>query len=345
MGLYTMAQLPPGFETQYSALTQGAGIVDFSNRTQIEFTGADRANFLHNLCTNAVRDLPAGKGCDAFILNVKGHIVGHVYLFVCPNSIVLETVSDQAEKLLAHFDRYLIREDVQLVDRSQEWAELYLAGPEAEVLLSNLGAELPLERLAHSACRIAGCQAWLRKTDLTSSGFLITSPRAFLPQLQSGLVDAGAVLCGNDAFVAARIEAGTPLYAQDITEENLPQEIDRDRLAISFTKGCYLGQETVARIDALGHVNRLLRNVKFVPQAVIPPIAAALQSGASNNEAIGQKTVGRITSACWSPRLSAPLALALVHRESAAIGTKLQSQFGEAEVVSAPSGTGLPPKN
>src|ERR1700761_8211360 len=119
------------YEAEYTALTDGAGIVDFSNRTQIELTGADRAKFLHNLCTNTVRDLPVGKGCEAFLLNVKGHIVSHVFVFICPNSIVLETVPDQAERLIAHLDRYLIREDVQLADRSQEWSEIYLAGPQA----------------------------------------------------------------------------------------------------------------------------------------------------------------------------------------------------------------------
>ena len=121
-----MSQTSAEFQTQYNALTHGAGLVDFSDRTQIEFTGADRAKFLHNLCTNAVRDLPAGRGCEAFVLDVKGRIVGHVFLFVGPESIVLETVPGQAEKLLAHFDRYLIREDVQLHDRSTDWAELLL---------------------------------------------------------------------------------------------------------------------------------------------------------------------------------------------------------------------------
>ena len=80
------------------------------------------------------------------------------------------------------------------------------------------------------------------------------------------------------SFDAARIESGTPLFGRDITDENLPQEIDRDRLAISFTKGCYLGQETVARIDALGHVNRLLRAVKFPPQSPTPPVGTELQT-------------------------------------------------------------------
>jgi tRNA-modifying protein YgfZ len=332
-----MAPMSAVFETEHSALMQGAGMVDFSSRTQIEFVGADRATFLHNLCTNVVRDLPVGKGSEAFILNVKGHIAGHVYLFVCPNSIVLETMPDQSEKLLAHFDRYLIREDVQLVDRSTAWAEFYLAGSQIGALLSHLGLQPPQERLAHVAGQLSGCQVWLRKVDLTGpSGFLMACPREFLTQIQEALIDAGAIPCGDEAFQAARIEMGTPLFGRDINEENLPQEIDRNRSTISFTKGCYLGQETVARIDALGHVNRLLRGVKFLSDAAIPLAETVLHSGATAGSDAPGKTVGRITSACWSPRLNAPLALALVHRDSADIGTRLQSQIGAAEVASLP---------
>jgi tRNA-modifying protein YgfZ len=322
-------------ETQYAALTQGAGLVDFSCRTQIELTGADRASFLHNFCTNQVRDLHVGQGCEAFILNAKGHIVGHVFVFVCPSSIVLETVPDQAEKLIAQLDRYLIREDVQLIDRSSDWAEFYLAGTKSGQVLQKLGWQPPQERLAHAACQFSGGQVWLRNADLTPGGLLLVFPREFGAQLHTELTTAGAVDSSLEAFEAARIEAGTPLYDHEITEENLPQEVARDRLAISFTKGCYLGQETVARIDALGHVNRLLGGVKFSSDAAIPPPGTPLLQATGTSDATA-KVVGRVTSACWSPRLKSPLALALVHRESAAAGTQLNSPIGVAEVVQLP---------
>ena len=290
-----MPQLPAEFQTQYNALSRGAGLVDLSDRTQIEFTGADRAKFLHNLCTNAVRDLPAGRGCEAFVLDVKGHIVGHVFLFVGPESVVLETVPGHAEKLLAHFDRYLIREDVQLHDRSTEWAELFLSGPNVAAILTNLGAKVPENRLDHNPAEIAGRQVWLRRVDLAGPvGFLIACRRDDFPTVQCRL-STDAVPCDAEAFETARIEAGTPFYGRDITAENLPQEIDRDRLAISFTKGCYLGQETVARIDALGHVNRLLRLVKF-PGETVPPTGTELMTAESD------KPVGHVTSSCWSSK-------------------------------------------
>ena len=321
-----MPQLPAEFQTQYNALTRRAGVVDLSDRTQIEFTGADRAKFLHNLCTNAVRDLPAGRGCEAFVLDVKGHIVGHVFLFVGPESVVLETVPGQAEKLLGHFDRYLIREDVQLHDRSTDWAELLLSGANAAAILTNRGLKVPENRLDQNPAEIAGVQVWLRRVDLAGPvGFLIACRRDDFPGVQNRL-STDAVPCGQEAFETARIEAGTPLYGRDITAENLPQEIDRDRLAISFTKGCYLGQETVARIDALGHVNRLLRLIKFAGETV-PPAGTELQAADSG------KPIGHVTSSCWSPKLNAPLAIALIRRGHHEIGNQSKSHFGIAEVV------------
>lgn len=129
------------FADQYAALKSTAGLVDVSDRTQLEFTGADRAKFLHNLCTNAVQSLPVGAGCESFILNVKGHTVGHVSIFAGPHTHILETVPAQAEKLLAHFDRYRIREDVDFVDRSSDWFELLLAGPQSALILKKLDTD------------------------------------------------------------------------------------------------------------------------------------------------------------------------------------------------------------
>jgi tRNA-modifying protein YgfZ len=324
--IVSMPQLAAEFATQYAALTAGVGLVDFSTCTQIEFTGKDRASFLHNLCTNNVRDLAVGAGCEAFVLNVKGHIVGHVFIFAGPESQVLEAVPGQAEALLAHFDRYLIREDVQLHDRSQEWSEFFLSGPNAETLLTEQSLPAPTERLAHTAAQIAGFPVWIRRVDLAGPiGFLIAFRRDAQVELERALLKAGAVHCAYEVFESARIEYGMPLFGQDISDENLPQEIDRDKLAISFTKGCYLGQETVARIDALGHVNRLLRGVKFSGDEVPPP-------GTELHTADG-KPAGKITSGAWSPKLAAPLALAFLKRGHHEPGAKLESLARTGEVI------------
>jgi hypothetical protein len=133
--------------------------------------------------------------------------------------------------------------------------------------------------------------------------------------------------CGWNALETLRIESGTPLLGVDFDERNLPQEVGRDAQAISFTKGCYLGQETVARIDALGHVNQRIAGVRFGGDA--PPFAGTELTR-------GGAAVGRVTSAAWSPRLAAPLALAMVRREHGAPGTALESALGPCEVVALP---------
>ncbi len=260
------------FQTDYEALSSGAGLVDFGDRTLIEIAGEDRAKFLHNLCTNEIRKLAPGAGCEAFLTNVQGKILAHVLVFSGPDSLVLETVPGQAETILAHLDRYLIREKVELSDRSLDWSEWLLAGPQAESLLTGLtGGASPAALFASQKSQIAGHEVWLRRVDLAGPhGFLIDCRRADAAAIGQGFVDVGARRVGLEAFEARRIEVGFPFYGADISDKNLPQELARDNRAISFTKGCYLGQETVARIDALGHVNQTLVGVRFDRDAEIP---------------------------------------------------------------------------
>jgi folate-binding protein YgfZ len=145
-----------------------------------------------------------------------------------------------------------------------------------------------------------------------------------VPAIAARLREAGAIECGRDALETCRIEAGMPLFGRDITDDNLPQEVNRNAQAISFTKGCYLGQETVARIDALGHVNKLLVRLQFLGQGV-PSTGSELT--------LDGKTVGHVTSATFSPRIGKALALAYVRTASTEPGTRLQSAGGDAVVV------------
>lgn len=287
-------------------------LFDLSARTQLELTGDDRAAFLHNLCTNDIRKLAAGSGCEAFLLDARGHILGLVWVFCRPQSLVIDMVPGQASALLAHLDRYLIREKVELHDRSAQWAELLVDGPGA----------------AEAAARVAGDEVWINEVDWTGAGGrLVSCPRERFALLRDALADAGCVLADAASFNAARLEAGTPLWGVDISEKNLPQEVARDARAISFVKGCYLGQETVARIDALGHVNKTLCGVQF-GGSEIPRAGTAL--------AAGGRPAGEVTSAAWSPRLRAPLALAWLRRGTNTPGTRLDSPLGPAQVVALP---------
>jgi folate-binding protein YgfZ len=316
------------FAADYDALTGGMGMVDCSERTQIELTGDDRAAFLHNFTTNDIRSLGPGRGCEAFVLDARGHILGHLLVFCTPHSLVLDTVPGQAEKLAAHLNRYIIREPVELVDRSEQWGELLLAGAEIEPRLAEMFDSLPNDRLDHRQVQLVGQSLWLRRVDLAgSASYLLAGLAESVDSASIALTAEGIASCSAEAFEAIRIEAGFPWYGREITEKNLPQEVNRDRLAISLSKGCYLGQETVARIDALGHVNRFLVNVQFHGETV-PASGAALRSG--------ETQVGEVTSAAFSPRLQSPVALAYVRRGFEPTGTKLGSDYGDAEVVVPP---------
>ncbi len=321
--------LSPNELPQYDALTRHAGLVDLGHRSQIELTGADRAAFLHNLSTNEVRKLSAGAGCETFLTTVQGKTLAHGFIFAGPESLVFETVAAQGAVVLKHLDHYLVSEQVTLVDRGLEWSELLLAGSDSEQLLAGLSdVRLPATRLTHAVGFLAGRPVSLRRVDwLGPLGFLISMASADRAELAQALRHAGAVACADPAFEAARIEWGFPLFGRDITDKNLPQEIARDSLAISFVKGCYLGQETVARIDALGHVNQTLVGVRFEGPEMPEP-GVELHSAA--------RVVGEVTSAAFSPHLRAPLALAFVRRGSNAPRTRLTWSGGEAEVVALP---------
>ena len=314
---------------EYEALTTAAGRVDLSARTRIELRGEDRAKFLHNLCTNEVRKLSAGAGCEAFLCDARGHVLFHVFVLCRTDSLIVETMPGEGPRLLAHLDRYLIREQVALADRSPETCELLIAGRLAAATIGKLAAKaLPTERLGNDEIELAGCNAIVVQTDwIGVEGYLLIGDRADGAKLWQALQAAGARPCGAEALETARIEAGFPWYGVDISDKNLPQEVARDARAISFVKGCYLGQETVARIDALGHVNKSLAGVKFSGNGVPQP-GAELKAD--------EQTVGEITSACFSPRFNAPLALAYLRRGHNQPGAKLDSPFGAAEVVKLP---------
>lgn len=317
----------------YRALVEAAGMVDLSGRTQLELTGEDRAAFLHNFCTNSVRNLAVGGGTEAFILDAKGHVLGHVFVFCGPSSIIVDTVPGQSDRLASHLDRYIIREKVEIHDRTDQWGAILIAGPRAAALLESLAINVPAERFAHAESSLVGTAVFLRRIDLVGAdSWILACRREDVAPLVAALSNAGAIPADIPAFESARLESGTPLFDRDITDKNLPQEVNRDVQAISFTKGCYLGQETVARIDALGHVNRVLVGVRF-DASEAPPAGTEIHAADATTPAAA---IGAVTSAAYSPRLQSALALAYLRRGSTQAGTKLTSVVGAAEVVALP---------
>ena len=321
-------------DAEIDALLDGDGLADLSARTQIEVTGADRASFLHNLSTNEIRKLKPGGGCEAFFCDARGHIQAHAYIFCREQSLVIDSVPGAADVLMPHLDRYLIREDVQLTDRSGEWCELLLAGPNSGELLARLTGVDPAAlagRVATVEASLANCDVQIRCFDLLGPGtYAIVAMRTDRDAIWKALTATGAIPCGDQAIEVLRIAAGSPLNGVDITSRNLPQEVARDDRTISFVKGCYLGQETVARIDALGHVNRLLCGLRFSFAG-----SGDLPAAAGMALTVGGQSVGEVTSAARSTRLG-QVGLGYVRREHAAPGSRLESPAGAVEVATLP---------
>ena len=312
---------------EYTSARDDCTVFDASSRAQLELTGADRAKFLHNFCTNNILLLKPGQGCEAFCTNVKGRVVGHVFVFCDTDSLWLETVPNAQETLRAHLERYIITEDVQLHDRGAQYGELLVSGPRSAERLNQLGLNTgALGLLEHKKIEHAGESISIRRVDfLAQPGFLLSCARENLAPLWRQLVGGGIRPAGSTALEVLRIEAGMPLYGIDITDENLAQEVGRTRQAISFTKGCYLGQEPIARIDALGHVNRELRGLRL--QAGRLP-----ERGATVLSEDGAKEVGTITSAARLSDDQPGVALAYLRSGSNAPGTTVSVRFTDESV-------------
>jgi folate-binding protein YgfZ len=320
--------LDPAFLSQYRGITQSVGVATLAGRTIIAVTGGDRVTFLHSFVTNDIKKLAAGTGCEAFVTSAQGKTLGHVLVFSEADRLVLDTAPGQAETLIAHFQRYVITEEVEFMDLSRSMVDLLIAGPAAADVITKVAGQPPPNRLlSQMTANVAGHVVTIRPVEYTGSpSYFLQAALSEAEAVLSAFQSAGAVPCDDAAIETARLEAGVPLFGRDITSDNLPQEIGRDAQAISFVKGCYLGQETVARIDALGHVNRALVGLKFASDS-IPPAGTELLAA--------DKPIGQVTSATWSPLLRSPLALALLRRTSARPGTSVESAVGRAEVVGA----------
>lgn len=292
------------------ALDASAVLAERTPRAVVRVEGPDRSKFLHNLTTNEVKSRPSGSGFEAFVTSLQGRTLGLVTLLTLDDAVLLRTEADALPALLPHLGKYGILEDVSLDDQSLGSFELHLAGPRSAELLRAVGVEsLPEGDLDHLPAEVAGASVRVvREGPLGRPGFTVIGRVDDLDQVRTAIEEAGRSLglvpVSPEAFDALRIEAGTPESAREVTDKNLPQELARDSRAISFTKGCYLGQETVARLDALGHVNRLIRGLVIEADAPPPPPGSQLLAG--------EKEVGRITSSAVSERTGRPIALGFV---------------------------------
>ncbi|HEY6939139.1 MAG TPA: glycine cleavage T C-terminal barrel domain-containing protein [Terriglobales bacterium] len=315
--------------TEFAALRSGCGVYDLSWRRYFTVCGRDRVRWLNGMISNNVRDLQPGNGVYAFVLNPQGHILGDLYIYNHGDDFVLETDAGQADKLYSHLKRFIIMDQVEFKP-AQDWAAMGLQGPKAGEILRAAGIEPPaLEPMQLSDVKLGATPATLVRSDhplSTNYEFWLTSDQA--PAFWDVLVKAGATPTGAEAVELARIAAGIPRYGQDIRERDLPQETGQMR-ALSFTKGCYIGQEIVERIRARGSLHRGFAGFRMM-EGPLPAPGSKVQAAG--------KDVGEITSAAMLPSQEGEIAVALgyVRKEAGAPGATVEIGTSKAQVGALP---------
>ena len=302
-----------------AALAGSVGLLALSCRSRLCLTGADRTRFLHGQVTNDVKRLKPGEGCYAAFLTPKGKMLGDLRVLDAGDELLLDTERVALQPLFNLIRRGMIGYDAQLHKRTVERGLLSLIGPDSETVAGarDLGADEHL----HIELEVAGVPARAIRTDV-GVDLLCDSQRT--EELHRALLDAGACEISQATAECVRIEHGRPRYGVELDDGVIPQEAGLNERAVSFTKGCYVGQETVARLFYRGKPNRVLRGLR--PSAPDEPGAPIR---------FGDREVGHVGSAAVSPRLG-PIALALVRRE-AEVGATVEAAVGiDAEVVELP---------
>ena len=318
---------------EHAAVRARAGVIDRSERGKIEVTGRDRAQFLHAILAGDVKALGEGAGARMALLDVHGKVTALLVVHAFGDRLLLETDRHLTAILLAGIDRYLFSERVELEDVTAAWGLLTVAGPASRAAVERaLGEPLPdLALWHHALTAAAGPGAWIVRTEETGEeGYDLWAPPAALGALWDRLADGGVEPVGREAWDVLRVEAGVVRHGIDVDHGTLLLEAPLPD-AYSLSKGCYLGQEVVARITYRGHVNRKVVGFRFDDARVPPPGAPVLVAG---------QEAGRITSAVVSPSSGHGLALGLLRREHWEPGTRVEVRAGgellPAQVVALP---------
>ncbi|HEU4906037.1 MAG TPA: glycine cleavage T C-terminal barrel domain-containing protein [Solirubrobacterales bacterium] len=308
-------------DAQYRQLREECGLLDRSARGKLIVSGGEAAEYLQGQLTSDVEALAPGEGQYAALLDRKGHMQADMrVLRTSPEELWIDTEPEALEAARRHLEMYKIGRDVAIADVSSERAMLSLIGPRS----AEPAGTAPLPEHASEATAIAGVECLAVGA---AQGIDLIVKAAEAERLREALLGAGAAAVGPEAAEILRIEAGTPRFGAEMGPETMPAEAGIVERAISFTKGCYIGQEPVARLHYKGRPNRHLRGLE---------LSAPAAPGTSLR--LGEKEVGRVGGACVSPARG-PIALAIVRRE-AEPGTELA--VGEdgvtARVVDLPFG-------
>jgi tRNA-modifying protein YgfZ len=319
-------------EGEYRALRDGCGVLDRSERGKLALSGADAVEFLNGQVTNELMTLAPGEGCYAAFLTHKGKMLGDLRILLVggeppgsPPELLLDTERVALQPLFDMIRRFKVGYQVELHKRTLERGLLSLIGPDAAALAASErvpGLALGDVEHANASTEVDGIAAIAVRTDV---GVDLICDAADTRALSAALGERGATPVCELSAECLRVERGRPRYGIDLDDGVIPQEAGLNERAVSFTKGCYVGQETVARLHYKGKPNRRLRGLRLSA-----PAAGGEQL------ALGERTVGRIGSVAISPTLG-PIALALVRREAEPGAVLSVGEHGaSADVVELP---------
>jgi folate-binding protein YgfZ len=341
----------------YDAVRKTSGVRDRSDEGRLRVTGPDRAAWLQGLLTNDIAAVKPGGGCYAAYLTPQGRMISDVRVLERGDFMLLDVPAAQKAYVLERLTTFIIMEDVAVDDVTESLARVAVHGPGAAALLESVvkvDDGTPLASLAEHASTVAqfGDQvappaiavhaghpahpvviAGSRELGDAVAGFDVYCPAPVKEDLLRALAAAGAEPIADAAWHALRVEAGRPLFGVDMTTDTIPLEAGIEDRAISFTKGCYVGQEIIIRVMHRGGGRVARKLVGLTPVATTAPGDTLL---AETSLFAGEKSIGRITSAAWSPRFEQWIAMGYVQRDSAEPGTHVTiGQAGREAAVRA----------
>ena len=310
--------LEPKHTAQYSAVRDGgAGLIDLSSRGRILVSGSEAVMFLNGLITNDMKTLALNSWMPAAFPNVQGRLLAAVRILHREDGFLIDTEAATRETVITLLDRFTLAGDFKVADLTDGTALLSVQGAKAtEIVRAVLGTDAEVERQQVVNAKMnEATLTVIRATHTGEDGFDLFIDASDGSRLRDALIDAGAISIDDETFETLRIEAGIPLYGIDMDEANVVTETNLDD-AISFTKGCYVGQEIIVRIKHRGHVAKKLTGVVLDGTTPAPRNSKIVSSA--------DKEIGRVTSSTFSPRLDRAVALGYAKYDYLAPGTRLK---------------------
>jgi folate-binding protein YgfZ len=333
--------------TGYDAVKKTTGVIDRSGEARFRVAGPDRVSWLQGLLTNDIAALTPGTGCYAAYLTPQGRMLADVRVLHRGETLLLDVPAAQREAVFERLTTFIIMEDVTLEDVTDSIARVEVHGPRAFDTLSacvsfasdqvqgqDTERARTLEEHANVTAKFAAHDVVIAGSrEAGAFGFDVYVPRSAKDDLYAALRAAGAAEIDAEAWHTLRVEAGRPLFGVDMTTDTIPLEAGIEDRAISFTKGCYVGQEIIIRVMHRGHGRVARKLVGLQPEArgVAPaaqtaptaPTAAAIETGAPIQSAAADREIGHVTSAAYSPALDRWIAMGYVHRDFIEPGTSV----------------------